>query len=122
MSQVFAEDLMRLPAPAPVPAAAAPGGGLALSGWGQADPARFHAVYTAAFRDRPGFPAPSLARWTRWVTDDEDFRPEWTLLAALDGIDAGFVIGGAGGWIAQLGVLPAARGRGSVFPARLRAL
>jgi ribosomal protein S18 acetylase RimI-like enzyme len=112
MSQVFAEEVMRLPASVPAPAAAAPGGGLVLSEWGQADPARFHAVYTASFRERPGFPAESLARWTEWVTDDEDFRPEWALLATLDGADAGFVIGDAGGWIAKLGVLPAARGRG----------
>lgn len=112
MSLMFAEDVMRLPAPVPAPPAPEPGGGLVLSRWGEADPARFHAVYTAAFRERPGFPAESLARWTEWVTGDEDFRPEWTLLATLDGADAGFVIGEADGWIAKLGVLPAARGRG----------
>jgi mycothiol synthase len=112
LSRVFAEEVMRLPASVQAPAAAAPGGGLVLSEWGQADPARFHAVYTASFGERPGFPAEPLARWTEWVTDDEDFRPEWALLATLDGADAGFVIGDAGGWIAKLGVLPAARGRG----------
>jgi ribosomal protein S18 acetylase RimI-like enzyme len=83
-----------------------------LSPWGQADPARFYAVYHAAFRDRPGFPGWSQARWVEWIGDDEDFRAEWTLLASLGPADVGFIAGDATGWITQMGVVPSARGRG----------
>lgn len=78
----------------------------------QAGPARFFAVYQAAFRDRPGFPGWPQARWTEWISGAEDFRPEWALLATLGGTDAGFVVADAGGWITQLGVVPSARGHG----------
>ena len=81
------------------------------AGPGQAEPARFHAVYEAAFRDRPGFPGWPRERWISWISDDEEFRPEWTLLATLAGADAGFIAGEAGGWVAQMGVVPAARGK-----------
>jgi ribosomal protein S18 acetylase RimI-like enzyme len=111
LSQEFAEDVMQLAAPAQLPPADPPAG-LTLSSWGQADPARFYAVYHAAFRDRPGFPGWSQARWVDWISDDEDFRAEWTLLATLDRTDVGFIAGEATGWITQMGVVPSARGRG----------
>ena len=47
-----------------------------------------------------------------WISDDDDFRPAWSLLAAVDGADVGFIVADAGGWIIQVGVVPAARGRG----------
>ncbi len=94
-----------------MPPADAPGG-LALSQWGQADPARFYAVYQAAFRERPRFPGWPQARWIDWISQDEDFRPEWTLLATLDGADAAFIVSEASGWITQMGVVPSARGKG----------
>jgi len=93
-----------------VPLAHAPSG-LTLSHWGQADPARFYAVYQAAFRERPGFPGWPQARWVDWISDDDDFRPAWTLLASLDGADVAFVAGAATGWISQMGVVPSARGK-----------
>lgn len=77
--------------------------GLTLSRWGVADPARFFTVYDAAFRDRPNFPGPSQPQWIERISDDEDFRAEWTLLATVDGTDAGFIAGAATGWIVQLG-------------------
>ena len=110
MAQVFAEDVMELPASTPVPAVPVPDG-LVLSTWGPADPARFHAVYEAAFRERPGFPGWPRERWVEWISDDEDFRAQWTLLATVNGVDAGFVAAAASGWIVQVGVVPAARGR-----------
>ncbi len=110
LAEILAEDVMQLAATAPVPAAQAPDA-LVLTEWGRADPARFYAVYAEAFRERPGYPGWSRARWVDWISDDEDFRPEWTLLASLDGTDAGFVAGAATGWIVQLGVVPAARGK-----------
>ena len=111
LSQVFAEDVMQLPASAQPPPAHPPCG-LTLSQWGQAGPARFYAVYQAAFRDRPGFPGWTQARWAEWISDDEDFRAQWTLLATLGGADVAFIAGAAPGWIIQMGVMPSARGRG----------
>ena len=109
LSQVLAEDVMQLAASAQPPPAHPPGS-LTLSQWGQADPARFYAVYQAAFRDRPGFPGWTQSRWAGWISDDEDFRAEWTLLASLGGADVAFIAGAATGWITQLGVVPSARG------------
>jgi mycothiol synthase len=109
LSQVFAEDVMRLPAAAELPPVQPPAS-LVLSRWGQADPERFHAVYETAFRERPGFPGWPRARWIERISDDEDFRADWTLLATVRGADAGFVVAAAGGWIVQVGVVPAARG------------
>jgi len=110
LHQVLAEDVMQLAALAKVPPAHPPAG-LTLSEWGQADPSLFYAVYHAAFRDRPAFPGLSQARWVEWIRDDEDFRADWTLLASLGTADVGFIAGETTGWIAQLGVVPAARGR-----------
>jgi mycothiol synthase len=110
LSQVFAEDVMQRAASASLPPAHPPPG-LVLASRGQADPARFYAVYQAAFRDRPGFPGWTQARWVAWISEDEDFRAEWTLLATLGDTDVGFVAGEASGWIAQMGVVPPARGR-----------
>src|SRR5262249_18405448 len=109
LSQVFAEDVMQLAAPAQPPPAHPPPG-LTLSPWGQADPARFYAVYQAAFRDRPGFPGWTQARWTDWIRHAGDFRRRGTLLASLGGGDVGFIAGAATGWITQRGVVPSARG------------
>jgi mycothiol synthase len=95
--------LRRLGAAAAIPS----GRRLSLSPWDQAEPARFYAVYRAAFRDRPGFPGWPQARWVRWLSEDGDFRPEWTLLATMGGADVGFIAGEATGRIMQMG--PAAR-------------
>jgi mycothiol synthase len=110
LRQVFAEDVMRLPLAGwqPVLPAAAD---VTFTEWtGQAAP-RFFAVWQAAFRERPGFPGWPAGTWISQIADDEDFRPDWTLLASCDGVDVGFIASAAGGWIVQLGVIPAARGR-----------
>jgi ribosomal protein S18 acetylase RimI-like enzyme len=111
LSQVFAEDVMQLAATATPPPPASPPAGLVLSSWDQAGPARFFAVYEASFRDRPGYPGWSQDRWVDWVSDDDDFRAAWALLATVDGTDAGFIVADAGGWIIQVGVIPTVRGR-----------
>ncbi len=110
LTQVFAEDVMQLAASAQLPPVHPPGG-LTLSSWGQSDPARFYAVYQAAFRDRPGFPGWTQGRWAEWISADEDFRAQWTLLATLRGADVAFIAGAATGWITQMGVVPSARGK-----------
>jgi mycothiol synthase len=111
LTQILAEDVLQLPASMPSPPAQPPPG-LTLWSWDQAGPARFFAVYDQAFRDRPGFPGWPQDQWVEWISDDEDFRPEMTLLASVDGADVGFIAGEATGWITQLGVVPAARGQG----------
>jgi ribosomal protein S18 acetylase RimI-like enzyme len=135
LRQVFAEDVMRIdleaassaavspaavsPAATPSaavssaasPAAAVWPAGTRLEDWSAATAPRFHAVYDAAFRERPGFPGWTAGEWIEGV-DEDGFRPEWSVLASVPGIgDAGFVTA-ADGWIDQVGVVPGARGRG----------
>lgn len=106
---VFAEDVMTRPLAAGLPAA--PASSVVFTEWDASIAERFFAVYDAAFRERPGFRGWPAARWIDWITDDEDFRADLTLLASIAGVDAGFIAGAAGGIIAQLGVVPAARRR-----------
>lgn len=110
LKQILAEDVMQLAADEPGPSVTPPPE-LTLTEWPAASPARFFALYQAAFRERPGFPDPTEAEWSQWLSDDEDFVPAWTLLASLDGVDLGYVAGERTGWIAQVGVIPQARGR-----------
>jgi ribosomal protein S18 acetylase RimI-like enzyme len=85
--------------------------GVTVREWTADLAARFHAVYAAAFGERPGFPGWSAERWVSWTAEDEGFRPGASLLAtAADGADVGFVTS-ADGWIVQVGVPPAQRGR-----------
>jgi mycothiol synthase len=111
LRQVFAEDVMRID----LTAAASDRGwpeGTVLTGWAEATAGRFHAVYDAAFRERPGFPGSTAEEWIADVVEDDEFRPAWSVLATVPGLgDAGFVTA-AVDWIVQVGVVPAARGRG----------
>lgn len=79
---------------------------------------QFFKAYDAAFHDRPGFPGWSAAEWIGRVTEN-DFKPEWTLLARAGDVPLGFVIGNIdlttvppGGYVWQIGVIPAQRRRG----------
>ncbi len=111
LRQVFAEDVMRIDLAAGVPEAVWPAG-TTLQEWTAEHAPRFFAAYTDAFRERPGFPGWSAEEWIGDVAGEEDFRPHWSVLATVPGLgDAGFVTG-AVGWIVQVGVVPAARGRG----------
>jgi mycothiol synthase len=111
LRQVFAEDVMRFDlAAGAVPSPVWPDG-TTVAAWSDATSARFHAAYSASFCDRPGFPGWSAEQWIAWAVD-EDFRPGWSMLATVPDLgDAGFVTC-ADGWIIQVGVVPAARGRG----------
>ncbi|ATO15346.1 GNAT family N-acetyltransferase [Micromonospora sp. WMMA2032] len=69
------------------------------------------ATYRASFADRPGFVEPDAEEWLGDLRDDEDHRPELTLIArGPDGHAAGFVTV-LDTWIDQVGVVPAWRGR-----------
>jgi mycothiol synthase len=109
LSQTWAEDVMRYDLSAPPPPVSLPAD-VSVEPWTDATRLRFFATYEAAFRDRPGFPHWSAEQWVEWTTDDE-FRPDWSLLAVDPAAgDVGFVTAGEG-WIVQVGVRPDARGR-----------
>lgn len=107
---VFAEDVMSMPLAAWRPVVPA-GTDVTFTEWNSRVAPRFFAVWEAAFRERPGFPGWPAGTWISWIADHEAFRADWTLLASGGGVDVGFIAGAAGGWIVQLGVIPAARGR-----------
>ncbi len=109
--QVFAEDVMHIDPSATTGPTTWPDG-TTLTDWSTESAERFHAAYEASFRDRPGFPGEPAAEWIAEYDEDDEFRPAWSVLAAVPGLgDAGFVTA-ALGWIVQVGVLPEARGRG----------
>ena len=103
----FAEDVMTRPLSGHL--SASPASGVVMTEWDESVAMRFFAVYDAAFRDRPGFPGWSAADWVSWITDDDDFRGDLTLLASIAEVDVGFIAGAAGGWIVQVGVVPGVR-------------
>jgi mycothiol synthase len=114
---VFEELVMERDLHLPLPDRPLPPG-VILAHW-QPDLAdQFFQAYHAAFRERPGFPGYSAEEWINRVTEN-DHKPEWSLLARLDGAPVGFVIGNIeltidppGGHIWQIGVVPAQRRRG----------
>lgn len=69
------------------------------------------ATYCAAFTDRPGFVAPEADEWLGELREDDEYRPDLSLLArGPDGEAVGFV-NVVGAWIDQVGVVPAWRKR-----------
>jgi ribosomal protein S18 acetylase RimI-like enzyme len=71
----------------------------------------FYEAYRASFSARPGFPGWSKDEWARWLTADDDFRPEWSLCALHGGVPVGFIACGTG-FIIQAGVVPGMRRQG----------
>jgi ribosomal protein S18 acetylase RimI-like enzyme len=111
LRQVFAEDVMRIDLTTDPTVAPARPEGATLAVWSEASAPRFHAVYDAAFRERPGFPGWTAAEWIDGVVED-GFRPDWSVLVSVPTLgDVGFITA-AEGWIDQVGVVPEARGRG----------
>jgi mycothiol synthase len=118
---VFAEDEMRRDLNQPIPVLELPEG-LTLVQWTPERVKMFFRVYQDAFRERPGFPNWTEDVWRHNFAGSSEFGADLSLLA-LDGAEpAGFAIchvesdeeegSGSGGWIAQMGVRPAWRGRG----------
>lgn len=117
-SSVFEELVMRRDLRRPLPENALPQG-VTLADWRPDLAEQFYQAYYAAFRERPGFPGYSAARWISDVTEENDHRSDWTLLARSAGEPAGFVLGNMDltqdppdGYIGQVGVVPAQRRRG----------
>lgn len=76
---------------------------------------QFFEAYQASFRERPGFPGWSATEWIGGSFDDDDFRPEWSLLASADEVPVGFInafAGNPGGFVGQMGVIPGHRRSG----------
>jgi ribosomal protein S18 acetylase RimI-like enzyme len=76
---------------------------------------QFFQAYQTSFRDRPGFPGWSAAEWIGRRIDDENARPEWSLLARSGDVPVGFLTAGTehpGGFVVQMGVIPGQRRRG----------
>lgn len=69
------------------------------------------AAYVGSFADRPGFRAPTAQEWLGDLDEDEDFRPDVSVVACADGEPVGFVHL-VGDFIDQVGVVPTWRGRG----------
>lgn len=112
LRRFFAEDIMRFDLATEGPPPAVWPAGTVLLPWSEVTAPRFHTVYDAAFRERPGFPGWSARQWVAEMVEDDDFRPDWSVLATRPGVgDVGFVTA-AQGWIVQVGVVPGARGSG----------
>ncbi|MER7888646.1 GNAT family N-acetyltransferase [Micromonospora sp. NPDC094482] len=68
-------------------------------------------TYQASFADRPGFRAPEAEEWLGELREDDEYRPDLSLLArGPDGRPVGFV-NVIGTWIDQVGVVPEWRKR-----------
>ena len=112
--QVMEELVMRRDPDMPLPDCAVPPD-VTVTSW-QPDLAdQFFEAYESAFRERPGFPGYRSA--TEWVDSwtDDDFRPEWSLLARTGDVPLGFLTGTSNpphGYVMQVGVIPTMRRRG----------
>ncbi|MEU1842416.1 GNAT family N-acetyltransferase [Micromonospora sediminicola] len=74
------------------------------------DPELFE-TYRASFADRPGFASPTAEEWLGELGEDDEYRPDLSLIArGPDGAAVGFV-NVIDTWIDQVGVVPGWRGR-----------
>ncbi len=76
---------------------------------------QFFQAYETAFRERPGFPGYTATQWISDYNENEHLRQAWSLLARAGDLPAGFVMASAeqpGGYVVQVGVVPARRRRG----------
>jgi mycothiol synthase len=129
-TQIFAENVMRHDRI--VAATTQSPEGIALREWSSQTAPQFYAAYVRAFSTRPGFNPPSQEEWIADHDDDLEFRPDLSYVALQNDEPLGFVTslistsrnvwGRQDGWINQVGVSPAARGKGLASYLLLRAL
>lgn len=79
----------------------------------------FFQAYEAAFRDRPGFPGWSEARWRAFFTEYDAFRPDLSRVVVHDGRPVAFMVAAVDRRrretvcdVVQIGVAPGVRRRG----------
>lgn len=109
LERTFAEDVLRHPLDAlpDIP----PPDEVTLSPVEGCDRAALYATYAASFADRHGGTPPTAAEWLQELDEDEDYRPDLSVLATdVDGVPVGFV-NVIDNWVDQVGVRPAWRGR-----------
>ncbi len=114
LNPVFEELVMRRDLNLPLPEPPFPGD-VTIKSWGPGLASRFFQAYESSFADRPGFPGSSAEEWIAGNTEDDDFRPEWSLLAEAGEVPVGFLTAGAGhpdAFIVQIGIIPEQRRRG----------
>ena len=89
--------------------------GITRVAWSAETAGQFFKAYQDSFRDRPGFPNLSAQEWINGNLESEGFRPDLSVLALFSNQPVGFltaeVFSGLG-WISQVGVIPAWRGKG----------
>ncbi len=112
----FSEIVMRRDLTTPFPNT--PPAGVTLVPWTDALIERFYRMYQQSFVTRPGFPNWTFDEWNPLLNDPQHLA-EYSFLAVTNGQDVGFINGEIierdavlTGWIDELGVIPAARGRG----------
>ena len=114
------QNWMQRPLHESVPALTSP---LPTVTWTAETAPRFYAAYYTSFatRRRTDTPAPAAKDWIADYADDPDFRPDLSLLALDSDQPVAFIAAGVlhlpdsdqpVGWISQVGVDPAWRGRG----------
>jgi mycothiol synthase len=122
--QVMAEEMWVYDLTRPVLPVGFPEG-ITLLTWSADTVDQFFQAYHDSFRDRPSFPNPSAAEWVQGNLESEGFRPDLSWLACYSGEPAGFltadVFSGLG-WISQVGVTPAWRGKGLARALMVKAL
>jgi mycothiol synthase len=106
---VFVERVMRRASAPALPEATLDD--VRFESWSDASAPDFYEAYTAAFRERPGFPGWSFEQWVSDLVDEDLNSEESVLARGLDGAPLGFVLV-ARDWIEQLGVVPGSRRRG----------
>jgi ribosomal protein S18 acetylase RimI-like enzyme len=106
----FTEDVMRRPLDRTLPTTPLPPG-IVLVPWTPQAAPQFFDVYQAAFQERLGYPGWSAEQWIAWITEDEDFCSQRSLLACADELPVGFIVS-SDTWIVQVGVRPEWRARG----------
>jgi ribosomal protein S18 acetylase RimI-like enzyme len=109
-TQRFAEDVMRCDLDAHLTEVVPPPG-IRFATWEPALTSQFFSVYQEAFRMRPAYPNWSQKEWMACMVEDEDFRPEFSVLACKDDRPVGFVVCDDE-WMNQIGVRPEWCGRG----------
>jgi mycothiol synthase len=110
MEELVMRRVLQLPLPdRPVPPE------VTITSWQPDLSVHFFEAYEASFRERPGFPGWSAAEWIAWSFEDDNAKPEWSLLARMGGVPVGFLTAGTehpGGFVVQIGVIPGQRRRG----------
>jgi ribosomal protein S18 acetylase RimI-like enzyme len=87
--------------------------------WTDENQTDFFTTYLDSFRERlTDQPAPDAEEWMADHSEDEDFRPDWSFLAWVDGQPVGFVTmfhwvdSYPHAYLSQIGTVPGVRGQG----------